>query len=110
LDEPTGDLDSVNTHIVLKLLTELNQKQRITMVMVTHDVGLKNFADRIIWMRDGKIQRIEIVNRDKKAEAIRRNDEELDELRERRKKTQHGTKVEYRKPSDYHTYSKPPTK
>lgn len=31
------------------------------MVMVTHDVGLKNFADRIIWMRDGKIQRIEIV-------------------------------------------------
>jgi len=106
LDEPTGDLDSVNSHIVLKLLTELNQKQRITMVMVTHDVGLKNFADRIIWMRDGKIQRIEIVPKEKKLEAIRRNEEELEELRQKRKRDQHGTKTEYRAPKDYHTYSK----
>lgn len=34
--------------------------------MVTHDVHLKNFADRIIWMRDGKIQRIELVSPEKK--------------------------------------------
>jgi len=60
LDEPTGDLDSVNTAIVMKLLTDLN-KEGITLVMVTHDVGLKFFADRIIWMRDGKIQKIEAV-------------------------------------------------
>jgi len=67
LDEPTGDLDSVNTAIVMKLLTDLN-KEGITLVMVTHDVGLKFFADRIIWMRDGKIQRTEIVPTSKKAE------------------------------------------
>jgi len=43
LDEPTGDLDSVNTSIVMKLLTDLN-KEGITLVMVTHDVGLKFFC------------------------------------------------------------------
>lgn len=30
--------------------------------MVTHDVGLKNFADRVLWMRDGKIQSIEKIS------------------------------------------------
>jgi len=105
LDEPTGDLDSMNTHVVMQLLTELNQKQRITMIMVTHDVGLKNFADRIIWMRDGKIQRIEIVAKDKKVDAIKRNQEELSELKNRVKRTSHGTKIEYREPKDYMTYS-----
>ena len=41
------------------------------MIMVTHDVALKNFADRIIWMRDGKIQRIENVPKSRKLDAIR---------------------------------------
>jgi putative ABC transport system ATP-binding protein len=41
------------------------------MVMVTHDVQLKNFADRVVWMRDGKIQRIEKVPTWKKEEAIK---------------------------------------
>jgi len=75
------------------------------MIMVTHDVGLKNFADRIIWMRDGKIQRIEIVPKDKKVEAIKRNQEDLNELKNRVKRTSHGTRTEYREPKDYMTYS-----
>ena len=37
--------------------------------MVTHDVGLKFFADRIIWLRDGKIQRVETVGDVKQKEA-----------------------------------------
>lgn len=65
LDEPTGDLDTVNTAIVMKLLTNVNS-QGTTLVMVTHDVGLKYFADRIIWLRDGKIQRVEYVSSEKK--------------------------------------------
>jgi len=56
LDEPTGDLDSTNTAIVMKLLLDLNRNEGITLVMVTHDVGLKNFADRVVLLRDGKIQ------------------------------------------------------
>lgn len=37
--------------------------------MVTHDIGLKYFSDRIIWLRDGKIQRVEVVNKEKKEES-----------------------------------------
>jgi len=105
LDEPTGDLDSLNTHIVMKLLTELNQKNKITMVMVTHDVGLKNFADRIIWMRDGKIQRIENVPVQSKVDAIKKNEEDLQRLRNRKIRDSHGTKTEYRNPKEYLTHS-----
>eukprot|EP01097_Dermamoeba_algensis_P000429 TRINITY_DN1148_c0_g1_i4.p1 TRINITY_DN1148_c0_g1~~TRINITY_DN1148_c0_g1_i4.p1 ORF type:complete len:314 (-),score=64.35 TRINITY_DN1148_c0_g1_i4:493-1434(-) len=69
LDEPTGDLDTVNSLIVLKLLTDLNKQQKITLIMVTHDMGLKHFADRVIWMRDGKIQRVEMVPEKKRTET-----------------------------------------
>jgi len=104
LDEPTGDLDTVNTFIVMKLLTELNLKHNITMVMVTHDVGLKNFADRIIWMRDGKIQRIEIVSKHKKQETLTKLDEDLETIKNKKRVTHHGTETLYRKPSDYKTH------
>ena len=36
--------------------------------MVTHDIGLKYFADRVLWMRDGKLQRVEIVSEEKRVE------------------------------------------
>jgi len=109
LDEPTGDLDTVNTRIVMKLLTELNQKKNITMVMVTHDVALKNFADRIIWMRDGKIQRIEIVPKHKKQDTVKKVEEELIKLQSKKviSDNQLNKKeniLEYRKPTDYKTY------
>jgi ABC-type glutathione transport system ATPase component len=75
------------------------------MVMVTHDVGLKSFAERIIWMRDGRIQRIEIVPKEKKREAIRRNEEDLKELRrKKKKKIPKSNQIEYRIPTDYVTH------
>lgn len=55
LDEPTGDLDTKNSDIVMGILMELNLKENITMIMVTHDVGLKNFGTKVIRMLDGKI-------------------------------------------------------
>jgi len=45
--------------------------------MVTHDVGLKYFADKVIWLRDGKIQRIEIVSKEKKRETLEQLDHNL---------------------------------
>ena len=41
----------------------------MTLVMVTHDLYLKNFADRVIWMRDGKIAKIEVVPAEKRLAA-----------------------------------------
>ena len=43
----------------MKILIDLNQKEKITMVMVTHDVGLKTFAHRVVRMADGKIHKIQ---------------------------------------------------
>lgn len=58
LDEPTGDLDTRSTDIVMKILCDLNKKEGITMIMVTHDVALKVFADRVVRMMDGKVHKI----------------------------------------------------
>lgn len=54
-DEPTGSLDSVSTTQVLDLLTEMRKELSLTMVMVTHDPSVSSRADRIVRMRDGKI-------------------------------------------------------
>merc|ERR1712059_227075 len=80
LDEPTGDLDTKNSAIVMKLLTDLNQKDNITLVMVTHDVGLKNFADRVIWMRDGKIMRLEVIPEEIRQQRHEQLDKDLEKL------------------------------
>jgi ABC-type methionine transport system ATPase subunit len=58
LDEPTGDLDTKSTDIIMKILVDLNIKHKITMIMVTHDQGLKNFSNRVVKMSDGKILKI----------------------------------------------------
>lgn len=58
LDEPTGDLDTRSTDIVMKILIDLNMREKITMIMVTHDVGLKAFANRVVKMADGKVNKI----------------------------------------------------
>ena len=58
LDEPTGDLDTRSTDIVMKILIDLNVQKKITMIMVTHDVGLKTYANRVIKMADGKVNKI----------------------------------------------------
>ncbi|SKB59901.1 putative ABC transport system ATP-binding protein [Lachnospiraceae bacterium] len=53
-DEPTGNLDSVTTGEVLKLMQELVHDRKQTLVMVTHDNELASYADRIIRIKDGR--------------------------------------------------------
>jgi putative ABC transport system ATP-binding protein len=54
-DEPTGNLDSENGHMVLEALVALNRRESTTLVLVTHDAELTRHADRTIAMRDGQI-------------------------------------------------------
>jgi putative ABC transport system ATP-binding protein len=54
-DEPTGNLDSENSQIVLDMLQTLNKKFRQTIVMITHDSEAAAIASRILEMRDGRI-------------------------------------------------------
>ncbi|MFQ5740331.1 MAG: ABC transporter ATP-binding protein [Acidobacteriota bacterium] len=54
-DEPTGNLDSDNSQMVLQMLQELNLAYNQTIVMITHDWEVASNAGRIIEMRDGKV-------------------------------------------------------
>lgn len=55
LDEPTGNLDSKNSHEVVDLLRMSQRKYNQTIVMVTHDALMANKADRIVTIKDGQI-------------------------------------------------------
>jgi putative ABC transport system ATP-binding protein len=57
LDEPTGDLDTKNTIEVMNLLLQLNVELRTTCVMVTHNPDVECYADRIVYVQDGKAVR-----------------------------------------------------
>lgn len=54
-DEPTGNLDSYNTHLVFDILQELKQKYNQTIIAVTHDEEFAKKSDRIVEMSDGHI-------------------------------------------------------
>lgn len=62
-DEPTGNLDSVNGRHVLELLLQLNREEKTTLILVTHDRTLAEYADRIITLRDGQILNDELAAR-----------------------------------------------
>ena len=63
-DEPTGNLDSHTSEEVMELMQKVVREQKKTLVMVTHDEHLANYADRIFHIRDGKILKI-VENREK---------------------------------------------
>lgn len=62
-DEPVGNLDSVSSHNVMKLLDELNKKDKKTIILVTHDPAHLRYGDRVIYLKDGKIIKEEIVEK-----------------------------------------------
>lgn len=62
-DEPTGNLDSKTTMEVMGLITGIARKSNQTLIIVTHDVNIAKYADRIIHILDGNIKKIETVSR-----------------------------------------------
>jgi putative ABC transport system ATP-binding protein/macrolide transport system ATP-binding/permease protein/lipoprotein-releasing system ATP-binding protein len=54
-DEPTSDLDEGNEAVVLDLLQEIHLRDRVALVLVTHDLGIARRADRVVEIRDGSI-------------------------------------------------------
>ena len=58
-DEPTGALDSKTAAEIMDLMRKLNREQGATFVLVTHDPGIGAQADRIVYVRDGEIERID---------------------------------------------------
>ncbi len=58
-DEPTGNLDSQTGKDILSLLREAVTSRGVTLVVVTHDMSVAAYADRVVHLLDGRIQRIE---------------------------------------------------
>ena len=54
-DEPTGNLDSENARLTLELLIRIHRERNMTLVLVTHDMGIARLASRAIRMKDGRI-------------------------------------------------------
>jgi len=54
-DEPTGNLDSATTKVIMDIFTQLKKELGITIVMVTHNLELLSYCDRYARMRDGRI-------------------------------------------------------
>jgi len=62
-DEPTGNLDSKNSHEIVELLKLSNKKYNQTLIVITHDENIALQADRIIAIEDGKITRDEVIRK-----------------------------------------------
>jgi ABC-type lipoprotein export system ATPase subunit len=54
-DEPTGALDSQTSEEIMATLRQLNREQNLTIIIVTHEADVANYADRIVTIRDGVI-------------------------------------------------------
>jgi putative ABC transport system ATP-binding protein len=58
-DEPTGNLDLKTGKEIIDLLKKLNAEQGVTIISATHDLKMLDISDRIVWIRDGAVERVE---------------------------------------------------
>ena len=61
-DEPTGNLDLATGREIIELLREMNKESGVTVISATHDHKMLSVSDRVVWVRDGRVDRI--INRD----------------------------------------------
>lgn len=55
-DEPTGNLDSKNSHELLSLFKKMNEEEQIAIVMVTHDPQIASYSSKLLYIKDGVIE------------------------------------------------------
>ena len=61
-DEPTGNLDLHTGTEIIELLREMNQESGVTVISATHDHKMLSVSDRVVWVRDGRVDRV--INRE----------------------------------------------
>ncbi len=58
-DEPTGNLDLTTGEEIIRLLKRLSSERGVTVISATHDYKMLSVSDRVVWIRDGQVERIE---------------------------------------------------
>jgi putative ABC transport system ATP-binding protein len=58
-DEPTGNLDLSTGEEIIALLKELSRERKVTVISATHDFKMLNVSDQVVWIRDGRVDKIE---------------------------------------------------
>jgi putative ABC transport system ATP-binding protein len=58
-DEPTGNLDLTTGEEIIALLKRLSEERGVTVISATHDFKMLNVSDQVVWIRDGRIDKIE---------------------------------------------------
>lgn len=61
----------------MKILLDLNLDKKITMIMVTHDIALKTYSNRVVKMTDGKVNKLIEIDGRERSEAIRHLNERV---------------------------------
>ena len=69
-DEPTGNLDWSTGQTIADLLKKINHEMGITFIVVSHDISITKYADRVYHLRDGKIQKIESTGEEPSAKKV----------------------------------------
>lgn len=57
-DEPTGNLDSKNSHEILGLFKQLHEEQGVSILMVTHDSMIASYSSKVLYLKDGMIETV----------------------------------------------------
>ena len=58
-DEPTGNLDLTTGEEIIELLKRLSEEKGVTVISATHDFKMLSVSDRVVWIRDGRIDKVE---------------------------------------------------
>jgi putative ABC transport system ATP-binding protein len=58
-DEPTGNLDLTTGEEIIELLKRLSEENSVTVISATHDFKMLSVSDRVVWIRDGRIDKVE---------------------------------------------------
>jgi putative ABC transport system ATP-binding protein len=61
-DEPTGNLDLTTGEEIIALLKQLSADRKVTIISATHDIKMVNVSDQVVWIRDGRVEKIEDRN------------------------------------------------
>ncbi len=71
-DEPTGNLDSRTSVEIMDIFQRLNEERGITIILVTHEPDISQFARRVLIFRDGKIRKDEpVLKRPRAADVLK---------------------------------------